>query len=566
MKFPKIPMPFKFFLQGSAFFFIISIVASLSFTSNAVLLTLTGAIIAGFYSAFRMKRKEFLISSVVTLIPNILLQILYFWNKAHLVSPVTILILAILNVCFISLLALAGGTIAFFIRKYQERKDNELKQRIAKTKDTRWLDRLFAITVLAFYIGMFTLPAISVHASSDCSANKQNTDTFIECYDPANQYKVSSQWVYEKPKNRMPKEGVNLENYYEQYPDLDQNVINELYTACSQKNDCNFDSALQTYYDGVQTIKDSAPSLIEGPLLIAKGMTYGIFHWNEKNSMKKAYMNGVWVQTKGYANAIGSFLKHPVRTTGKFISDNLNLYSSIQTLKFNLAKDSLRYIGNSYKKIFQGNIKQGFSDLFNLPKWATFLVDNNYPGGSKKLVKQVSSKETWSNIGEGAAKMFLTDQTISLFKQGDWQHGIAQGAGEATIHLLAGVAIAKTISLVPKAAGFVRELALLRQVEKEPKLLNPPIIITQKGIQHVADRHINPASFASQFNKDINLGKVIKEGTQHPMVKQPNGNFVRIYDTGKNVGIDRYTGKQSSFVTIVTNKKNELVTMHAGKP
>jgi hypothetical protein len=235
-----------------------------------------------------------------------------------------------------------------------------------------------------------------------------------------------------------------------------------------------------------------------------------------------------------------------------------------------LAKDSLRYIGNSYKKIFQGNVKQGISDLFNLPKWASFLVDQNYPGGTKKLVKQISSKETWSNIGEGAARMFLTDQTIKLFKQGDWKHGLSQGAGEATVHILAGEAIAKTISLVPKAANFVKEVALLKQVEKEPVAMNPPVNLTPKGLKHVEDRHIRTDirrwSGKSKFDPGVNVEKVIKDGTHQPMVKQRNGNFVRTYDTGKPVGFDVKTKQKTSIITIVTDSNNNLVTAFPGKP
>ena len=31
-----------------------------------------------------------------------------------------------------------------------------------------------------------------------------------------------------------------------------------------------------------------------------------------------------------------------------------------------------------------------------------------------------------------------------------------------------------------------------------------------------------------------------------PMVKQPNGNFARIFDYGKNIGIDRATGQPTA--------------------
>jgi hypothetical protein len=512
-----------------------------------------GALLAGFYSAFKIKKRELLISSIVTIFPNIILQILFFWDKVHLVSSITMLILGLLNILFIVLVATIGGGIAYSIRKNKDRKEQRNKEKAEKMKDTKWMDRLISSIVLVFYLGMLIFPIIPVQASSNCASNKVDSETFVECYKPSNHYKVSSKWIYEKPKNRMPKDGVNLQGYYQQYPDLDPELIDQLFISCSQKINCNFDDELQSYYDAMLTVTDSAPGIIEVPVLIAKGMTYGIFHWNEKNSLKKAYINGVWLQTKQYGKAIGEFSKDPVGAIGRFIQSNFNFYSSYQKLKFNLVRDSVRYIVNSYKKVLQGNIKQGLSDLLSLPKWAGFLINKNYLGGTNKLTKQIKSKDTWNTIGEGAAKLFFTDQTIALFKHGDWKHGLAQGAGEATIHLLAGETLGKIISIIPKSAGFIKETTMLKNAEeaivikdagqysKLPTRILPDIKIPNSeydiaadvskqkegSIQHVFDGNakkygntVNVGGF--HYENESKFGKVIK-GTE---VYSANGNGV----------------------------------------
>jgi hypothetical protein len=51
-----------------------------------------------------------------------------------------------------------------------------------------------------------------------------------------------------------------------------------------------------------------------------------------------------------------------------------------------------------------------------------------------------------------------------------------------------------------------------------------------------------------------------------PMVRQVNGNFVRTFDAGRIIGIDRVTGQSSSTVTIITRANGNLVTMFPGAP
>ena len=49
-------------------------------------------------------------------------------------------------------------------------------------------------------------------------------------------------------------------------------------------------------------------------------------------------------------------------------------------------------------------------------------------------------------------------------------------------------------------------------------------------------------------------------------MEQANGNFSRIVDAGREIGIDRLTGQPTSIYTIITNIRSELVTAFPGMP
>jgi len=108
-------------------------------------------------------------------------------------------------------------------------------------------------------------------------------------------------------------------------------------------------------------------------------------------------------------------------------------------------------------------------------------------------------------------------------------------------------------------------------LDKEaPLLLNGPIRMTEKGMAHVVERHtVNDiAKFAgkSKFNEGENLSVLINSGTQQRMVQQANGNFARIWDAGRSIGIDRVSGQQTSIMTVITRPNGELVTAFPGRP
>jgi hypothetical protein len=115
--------------------------------------------------------------------------------------------------------------------------------------------------------------------------------------------------------------------------------------------------------------------------------------------------------------------------------------------------------------------------------------------------------------------------------------------------------------------GSLRSFRFLKGIPS-PRLLNPPINITATGLKHTIERHVNLSMFQnrSKFFLNINIIELIQNATQHPMTRQSNGFDVRIVDAGKNIGIDRVTGKPTNLYTVVTNPNGELVSAYPGLP
>ncbi len=106
-----------------------------------------------------------------------------------------------------------------------------------------------------------------------------------------------------------------------------------------------------------------------------------------------------------------------------------------------------------------------------------------------------------------------------------------------------------------------------------PKLLNPGINTAvgrgTQGLMHVMDEHtVGGLRTAgnSIFSADEDVIQLIQSGTQQFMTAQPNGNFQRIFDVGRDIGIDKATGGQTSVMTIITDKAGNLITSFPGVP
>jgi RHS repeat-associated protein len=96
------------------------------------------------------------------------------------------------------------------------------------------------------------------------------------------------------------------------------------------------------------------------------------------------------------------------------------------------------------------------------------------------------------------------------------------------------------------------------------------IIITEDGLAHVIQRHTinNIAKFAnkSKFLPGEDIVKLVLGASGAPMLAQASGNFARVIDAGRAIGIDRATGLPTSIYTVITTVENVLVTAFPGMP
>ncbi len=104
----------------------------------------------------------------------------------------------------------------------------------------------------------------------------------------------------------------------------------------------------------------------------------------------------------------------------------------------------------------------------------------------------------------------------------------------------------------------------------KPIPLNPGVNITPKGLKHVVDRHVpgGPPKWSdkSKFNTNEDPVALIRATTQQPMILQTNGNYARVVDLKRPIGLDKNTGQQSTMITVITKPDGELVTAFPGNP
>jgi hypothetical protein len=126
----------------------------------------------------------------------------------------------------------------------------------------------------------------------------------------------------------------------------------------------------------------------------------------------------------------------------------------------------------------------------------------------------------------------------------------------------------QNVSTAPGAAGNAGDaLAMGATFFIGP--LGEEINITTKGLAHVTAGHtIGGAESAgnSIFNLGENLPGLIKGAEKVEPVRQAGGNIERIVDAGRNIGIDRTTGVQTTIYTVITRPNGDLVTAFPGRP
>ncbi|MFN0062269.1 MAG: hypothetical protein ACKVPX_07110 [Myxococcaceae bacterium] len=128
--------------------------------------------------------------------------------------------------------------------------------------------------------------------------------------------------------------------------------------------------------------------------------------------------------------------------------------------------------------------------------------------------------------------------------------------------------LAGEVAIGTKLGAKALEHAATSGARATTRLLNPPVHVTPKGLMHTINRHTESGMSRflnkSKFNAGEDIRQLVQAGTQQPMVRQANGRFARTFDIGRNIGIDRATGQQTRWVTIITEADGSLVTTFPG--
>ena len=92
--------------------------------------------------------------------------------------------------------------------------------------------------------------------------------------------------------------------------------------------------------------------------------------------------------------------------------------------------------------------------------------------------------------------------------------------------------------------------------------------VTGKALKHVMGKHFPGATAegGSIFAQGEKIADLLQKAESVAPVIQPNGNFQRVVNAGRNVGTDVTTGQPTSIYTVITDAANNLVTMHPGGP
>src|SRR5215469_13430561 len=96
-----------------------------------------------------------------------------------------------------------------------------------------------------------------------------------------------------------------------------------------------------------------------------------------------------------------------------------------------------------------------------------------------------------------------------------------------------------------------------------------PLKITEKGLKHIAERHVPGGARTagkSIFNAGEDIRGLLQAGENTNPVQQLGGNFQRVIDAGREIGIDRATGAATQLYTIITNAAGDVITAFPGLP
>ena len=231
----------------------------------------------------------------------------------------------------------------------------------------------------------------------------------------------------------------------------------------------------------------------------------------------------------------------------------------MEILSHPIALNAYAYANNNPIIYVDPNGEQGVNVFFFLPQKTQVAIGNwaNRAYDSNSLAKYVMDHPVQTGIAAGLAAGAITA-------------GVVVGTGGAiTCGVICG-GTAVTVAETTGATAVTQGDKIEKAAEQGTKLLNGPINITADRLGHVISEHtVGGANTAGKsiFNAGENIVNLIKQGTQQVIEKQAFGNnFQRVFDAGRNIGVDRVTGQQTSLMTIITNRAGTMITAFPGVP
>jgi hypothetical protein len=222
---------------------LLALLAYTSFLNYASVLTLVAIFVTSLIWAGIAKRKQFVQGMVPALVSTSLLQFGYFYSGKDFTPSSIGVPLFVVNFAIVLLVSFAGSWIGKTIEnKIRGKKEEEAREQERRRSQFAESIRRLSAIVLLFYINAFILvPFVSrVYAKE-----KMTTDEFIQNYDPDKKYEVNPQWVYEPPKERMPKDNPVIgSGSITQYQYLTEEQIKEIENKC-QISGCNAQEELE---------------------------------------------------------------------------------------------------------------------------------------------------------------------------------------------------------------------------------------------------------------------------------------------------------------------------------
>lgn len=515
--------------------------AFISFLAVATEGTLMAVAATSFIWSWKARWNPFRSGFLPAIFSTSLLQAAYFISGRDMLPLNVSITMFIGNLVIISIIAALGSGIGAWVRSRTIKKKDDEKNRLEKNRSqfSDNLKRLSMIT-LFFYIQMFIVVplAAKVHAEG----TKQTSDEFIENYDPANKYSVTT-----KTENIKPKRMVPLESPYSNVSGLE---LEQLEAYC-QANGCSV------------AIVGAQLSQLRTKGTVTLDSYFGLL--NKTYAPKpKPKSNVIFPKV---VKEIKDYVTGKNKATSKSKPDNRPWYKK--------AWDGAKSVYNAYQSFdhaFTKAVQKPFKDAWNFAQkhpWqaagiATLAVGLTAAaivsapvaaalGVAAVIGAGISAygigKAYHDNGWNGVRDNVLSKETQALFKTGD----IAGALGSGTVDVIAkaielvpvldapeaAVTVVKGIKAVPGAIKSIAEAtpAVVNFIKEVPEMRVVVAIVDDSGILNSGGVKVvkNMMKNAGEHLEEIN--PFVKSLPDNPVALAAANNAGKaVEDTGKIAG------------------------------